>query len=101
MIQPNPHHARVIGGRGSVMREQSDLGSGVGIGRMSVESFAPGGALGVIDLAEIEDLPLRDAAVVETFVFDHTPIGVFLAIFLPNLRAEKHNDRREYTPSGG
>jgi hypothetical protein len=37
----------------------------------------------------------------ETFVFDHTPASVFLAIFFANLRTQKHNDPREYTPGGG
>ena len=40
---------------------------------------------------------LRPAPVVQPFVFDHTPVGVFLAIFFGNLRTQKHNDRREYT----
>ena len=100
LIQPDLHHARVIGGRGTIMREQSDLRRRVGIGGVSVESFTPGFALGIIDLAEVEHLALRHAPVVETFVFDHTPAGVFLAIFFADLRTQKHNDRREYTPGG-
>ena len=52
---------------------------------MGVESLAPGGALRVIDLAEVEHLALHDAAVVQTFVLHHTPISVLLAILLPNL----------------
>jgi hypothetical protein len=52
---------------------------------VGVERFAPGGARGIIDLAEVKHLPLHDAAVVETFVFDHPPARVFLAILLPNL----------------
>ena len=68
---------------------------------MSVESFAPGSALGIVDLTEIKHLPLRDAPVMKTLVFDHTPVGVFLAIFFANLRTQKHNDRREYTRREG
>jgi hypothetical protein len=101
LIQPDLNHARVIGGRGAVMGKESDLRSCVGVRRMGVERFAPGFALGIVDLAEIEHLTLSDASVVETFVFDDTPVGVILAILLPNLRAEKHNDWREYRPGGG
>jgi hypothetical protein len=43
---------------------------------------------------------LRDAPVVETFVFDHTPVSVFLAIFFANLRTQKYNDQRAYTRGG-
>ena len=99
LIQPDLHHARVIGRRGTIMREQSNLRRRVGIGGMGVERFAPDIALGIIDLAEVEHLALSDAPVMETFVFDDTPVGVFLAIFFANLRTQKHNDRREYTPS--
>ena len=84
-IQPDAHHARVGGGRGPVVREEGDLGRGVRAGRVGLESLAPGGALRVIDLAQIKHLALHDAAVVEPFVFDHTPVSVFLAILLPHL----------------
>jgi hypothetical protein len=42
---------------------------------MSVEGFAPRFALGVIDLAEVEHLPLSHTPVMETFIFDDTPVG--------------------------
>lgn len=85
LIQPDADHARVVGGSRAVVREEGDLGSGVRAGRVGVEGFAPGGALGVIDLAQVEHLALHDAAVVEAFVFHHTPVGVFLAILPPEL----------------
>lgn len=67
------------------MREKGDLGRGVRAGRVGVEGLAPGGALGVIHLAEVKHLALHDTAAVETFVFHHSPVRVFLAILLPNL----------------
>ncbi len=84
-IQTDADHARVVGGRGAVVREKGDLGGRVRAGGVGVEGLAPGGALGVIDLAEVEHLALHDAPVVEAFVFHHTPVGVFLAILLPEL----------------
>ena len=67
------------------MREEGDLGSGVGAGGVSVERLAPSFALRVIDLAEIKHLALRDAPVVEPLVFDDTPVRVLLAILLLEL----------------
>ena len=52
---------------------------------VGIMGLAPGGALGVIDLAQAAHLRLHDAAVVEAFVFDHTPVSVFPAVFLANL----------------
>ena len=64
---------------------ECDLGECVGAGRVGVEGLALGGALEIIDLTEIKHLTLGAAAVVETFVFHHTPVSVFLAILVPNL----------------
>lgn len=100
LIQPDLHHARVINGRGPIMREEGDLGSRAGIRAVSLEGLAPGRALAIIDLAQVEHLALSHASVVQTLVFDDRPVGVFLAIFFADLRTQKHNDRREYTPCG-
>jgi len=67
-----------VGEKGDLARDGFALG-------VSVEGFAPGGALGIIDLAEIKHLALEDAAVAKPFVFDHTPIGVFFSILLAGL----------------
>ncbi len=64
-------------------------------------TVAPGGALGIIDLAQVEPLPLGHAPGGETLGFDDTPVGVLLASFFANLRTQKHNDRREYTRRAG
>ena len=68
---------------------------------MSVESFSPSLALGIVDLAKVEHLPLSHAPVVESLVFNDTPIGVLLTIFFANLGTQKHNDPREYTRHDG
>ena len=85
LIQADADHARVVLGRGLAVREERDPGGRVRVGAVGVEGFALGGALRAIDLAKIKHRALRDAAVVETFVFDHTPAGVFLAIFFAYL----------------
>ena len=80
-------HPRVGGGRGAAVREAGELGSSGGVGGVGGEGLAPGGALGVIDLAEIKHLARRDAAVVAKSIFDHIPVSVFLALFFANLWA--------------
>jgi hypothetical protein len=63
------------------VREKRDLRGRVGVRRVGIEGLAPGGALGVIHLAEVKHLPLCNASIVQTFIFHHTPVSVFLAIF--------------------
>jgi hypothetical protein len=46
-----------------------------------IDGLAPGGLLTTVEFAEIQDVPLKDATVVEAAVFDHAPVEVFLAIF--------------------
>ena len=97
LIQTDLHDARVIRGRGPVMREQGEgLRRGVALG-LGVERLAPGGALRIIDLAQVKHLPLGDAAIGQPFVFHHTPISVLLAVFFVDLRSQKHSGRRAYT----
>jgi hypothetical protein len=69
--------------------------------RVRAERLAPCGALRIIDLAEVEHLTLHDAAIVEAFIFDHTPAGVLLAVLLTDLGTQKHIGRRAYTCCGG
>ena len=92
-IQPDTDDAVVAFGRGPVVGKESDLGSRGGVRRVGLKRLAPGGVWGVIDLAEIKHLTLRAAPVVETFVFNHTPIGVRLAIFFADLGTQKHIGR--------
>ena len=100
-VQADADDALAVRGRGAVVRKERDLGGGIRAGGVGGERLAPGGALGVIDLAEVKHLPLRDATLVQAFVFHHTPASVFLAIFFANLGTQKHNDRRAYTRGGG
>jgi len=97
LVETDLDDARVVCGRGPVMREKGEgLRRGVAPG-VGVERLAPGGALRIIDLAQIKHLPLGDAAIGQAFVFHHTPTRVFLAVFFAELRAQKHSGRRAYT----
>ena len=97
LIQADLNDARVVRGRGPVMRKKGEgLRRNVALG-VGVERLAPDGALRIIDLAQIKHLPLGDAAIGQPFVFHHTPISVLLAVFFADLRAQKHSGRRDYT----
>ena len=52
-----------------------------------VDRFAPGGALGVVDLAQVQHVPLHDASALASAVLDDAPIAVRLAILLSCLAA--------------
>ena len=85
IAQADLHHAGIVNGGGAVVREERNLARRVLAFHKSVEGLAPRLTLAVVDLPEVKHLPLEDASVVEAFVFDDTPVGVRLAIFLPNL----------------
>ena len=51
---------------------------------------APGRPLAVVDLAEIEHLPLHHTAVAVAAVLDHAPVTVLLAVLETSLGAHKH-----------
>jgi len=54
LVEPDLHHARVVRGRGPVMRKQGEGLRRGGVLGVGVERLAPGGALQIIDLAQIK-----------------------------------------------
>ena len=61
-----------------------------GIPLEHLDRAAPGGALAVVDLAQIEELALHHAAVAVAAVLHHAPIAVLLAVLESSLGAHKH-----------
>jgi monomeric isocitrate dehydrogenase len=59
--------------------------------RKHLDGFAPGQLLGVIDLAQIKHVPLHHSASRHAPVLDNAPATVFLAVFLADFAAQKHN----------
>ena len=55
-----------------------------------LDRFAPGRPLAVVDLAEIEHLPLHHTAVAVAAVLDHAPVTMLLAVLETSLGAHKH-----------
>ena len=61
----------------------------------NLQAFLPRLLLARIDLAQIQHMALDHTVAAHAFVFDHTPIGVQLAILLPSARTQEHNSTRE------
>jgi hypothetical protein len=79
---------------GAIFGEQ---GHGAGLGAAvfeDLDGLLPSGLLLVVDLSQVENVPLHDPAAGAAFVFDHAPVAVFLAIFLSRFAAQKHNGIR-------
>jgi len=90
LLQPDLHH-RGVGDRWQpVLRNQGD-----GAGRQEaslehLEGLAPGLALAVVDLAEVEHGPLHPAPGGQTAALPKAPVPMLLAVLLAHMAAEKH-----------
>ena len=58
--------------------------------REHLDRAAPGRALGVVDLAQIQHVALHHTSVGDTAVLHHAPIAVLFAVFLACLRSQEH-----------
>jgi hypothetical protein len=63
------------------------------------DQAVPSLELTVIDLAEIQHLPLDHSATGATLVLDDIPIAMLLAVFEASVEAQKH-DANQPTPTG-
>ena len=87
-------HLHAVGG--GVLREGTvggKEGEGLGALRDGIESgdgAGPGGLLGVIDLAQIEEGPVEAAPVGDAAFFHERPVAVFLAVFAARVTFEIH-----------
>jgi hypothetical protein len=95
--QPDRNHVTVENRRGTVLGEQRDL-FGFSVLVEHFDHPAPGGPLAVVDLAEIEHLPLNHAPARNAPVLDHRPGPMLFAILAANLVAQKHapDSRRDH-----
>jgi len=81
--QDNRERIGLIGWDGAVGRKQRELAGLPGILVEHRNGLPPGEFLAVVDLSEVEHLPLLDAAVGQAVGFDDAPVAVQLAVFLP------------------
>ncbi|MCI0653493.1 MAG: hypothetical protein L0Y39_03320 [Methylococcaceae bacterium] len=51
--------------------------------------FAPSGLLAIIDLPQIEDLPLNHPITLNPAILNNTPVTMFLAVFKPFFGTQK------------
>lgn len=89
LVELHLHGGRVRGGRGAVGRKERAL---TGLAVLFVEDgngLLPGGALGVVDLAQIEDVPLHHAAS-DAAALDDGPGAMLLAVLFARAALEKH-----------
>jgi hypothetical protein len=95
-----------VGCGGAVFGEKVDLADLVAfIDRF--DGAGPGGAVAVVDLAEIEQGFLNGPAACDAAVFDDTPVAVLLAVLESLVRSQKHDpawsipQNRRACPWGG
>ena len=95
LAQPDRNHVAIENRRHAVLGEKRDLGRSPAFVE-SLDRAAPGRPLAVVDLAEIEHLPLNHASALDAPVLDHRPGPMILAVLVANLVAQKHarNSRR-------
>ena len=89
LAQPDRNHVTIESRRHAVLGEKRDLGRASAFVER-LDRPAPTRALAVVDLAEIENLPLNNAPVVNPAVLDHRPGPMLLAVLAANLVAQKH-----------
>jgi hypothetical protein len=65
------------------------LGLGLTVGQ-HLDAAPPRRRLTVVDLAEIENVTLNDAAAAHPPVLDNAPVAMALAVLVPGLAAKKH-----------
>ena len=83
------HGGRVGGGRRAVVGEKRALAGPAVVLVKDVDGLLPGGALGVVDLAQIEDVTLHDAAP-QAAALDDGPGAMLFAVLLALAALEKH-----------
>src|SRR6266853_2608253 len=91
--EPDMHHIAIQNWRRAVLGEQRDLPRVLASLVERFDRSAPRGFLAVIDLAQIQHLPLHRPPARHPAVLDDAPVAVLLAVLLANLVAQKHAAR--------
>src|SRR4051794_14196991 len=76
--------------RRAVFGKQRDLPAAVAALLERLDRAAPGGLLGVVDLAEVEHVSLHRAPAKDPAVLDNGPVAVLLAVLAAQLVAQEH-----------
>ena len=89
-------HAEVgsVFGQRAIGGEESEGLRALRDGIKSGDGAGPGGLLGVVDLAQIEQGPVEDAAVGHAAFFHEGPVTMLLAVFAARVAFEIHTAQR-------
>ena len=98
-VDPNMHHIAIQHRRRAVLREQRELPGVLATFVERLERPAPGGSLVVIDLAQMQHVPLHRPPARHSAVLDDAPVTVLLAVLPANLVAQKHAARIRQPPT--
>src|SRR3954447_15293414 len=93
------HHIAIQRRRRAILGKQRDL---FGLLTALVKRFdrlAPCRSLVVVDLSQMQHMPLHRAPGGHTAVFNDAPIAVLLAVLAANLVAQKHDARLPKPPA--
>jgi hypothetical protein len=85
------HRTRQFGSL-TVLGEQRHLGRRVAILIEDLNGAAPSGPLGVVDLPQIQHMPLHHPPAGHATVLHHTPVAVLFAVLLARLGSQEHAD---------
>jgi hypothetical protein len=88
-VQPHLHGRRVTGRRRAVLGEQGALAGLALVFIKDRDGLLPGGALRIIDLAQVEDVALHHATS-DAAALDDGPRAMLLAVLAPRAALEKH-----------
>jgi hypothetical protein len=98
-IKPHPHAVTIrAGGNLVIGRKQRQLAVPLAAFIKSFDQLAPGLALAVIDLAEIQHLPLHHLAPGAALVLDDIPVAMLFAVFEASVGSQEH-DANQPTPT--
>ena len=79
-----------VGGKWLIGGKQSQLRVLLASFIKGFDQIVPGRALTVVDLSEIQYLPLDDLATSTAFALNNIPITVLLAVLQPSVAAQVH-----------
>ena len=85
--EPDVHHIAIQQWRRAILAEQRDLPAGLLPLVERLDRLAPCSALAVVDLAQLQHVPLHRPAAGDPAVLDAAPITVLLAVLAAKLVA--------------
>src|SRR6187431_1201383 len=93
------HHIAIQRRPRAILRKQRDL-SGLPVALVKrLDCLAPCRSLIIVDLSQMQHVPLYRAPAGHTAVFNDAPIAVLLAVLATNLVAQKHDARLPKPPA--